>query len=1467
MKKFLLFPAFCLLLASTEISAQCTQQVLWANPSFEGSAQPHVLPAPWSNCNGTTTDTQPGNWGISAPATNGSTYAGLVSVPGWEETASQAFSPCLNPGQNFNFTVDLIKLNETSDGGGDCDGWLELWGGNSSGSACDQDVLLWSGPMMTTGGTFQNNWQTVNISFTPLQTICQLTFIAKNSTCYGSGDFYMGMDNLSSITPNITSTPTVVNNVSCGGGNNGSASIVASGGTAPYTYSWSNGASGSVQNNLAAGTYTINITDANGCPEVNTITITQPVPVSASLSPSSANCNQPNGSITTTPSGGTAGYSYSWSPAGGNAQNPTGLTPGGYTVTITDGLGCSGSASTTVGNTGSVSSPFATNNNSQCLSGNSFSFTNTGSSGGTVTQSWDFGDGTGTASSVNASHSYSSAGTYTITHVVTDGGCNSTTTTTVSVIQNPDANAGTSSVLTCSNTSVVLDGSTTTGGASLVWNGPGLSNAADPATASAAGTYTLTSNNGGCIATATLFVSANTAAPNAAISSSNTNLDCANPSATLTGSSSTGGASLSWSGPSGAIAGNPITVNSAGTYTLTATDPSNGCTTTQTQAITSAGGPPNISLNASNTTLNCAVTDITLTGSSSTSGATFAWSGPAGAISGNPISVNTAGTYTLTVTDPSNGCSSTQTQSIGSNTAIPAIALAASDDTVSCYVPSITLTGSSSTGGASLSWNGPSGSLAGNPVAVSSAGVYTLTVTDPSNGCSITQTQTIADISGNPNISSVASDDSLTCSVSTITLTGSSSSQGVSLAWSGPSGSLPGNPVTVASAGTYTLTVTDPTNGCTSAQTQSIAAATGVPNISLASSDDTLTCTVTSITLTGSTSTSGATLSWDGPAGPVAGNPISATSPGTFTLTVTDAGTNCAVTQTYSIGQNTNPPTAVASASQPAITCTILSSDLTGSSGSANATYSWSGPSGALSGNPVTVSSDGTYTLSVTDNNTGCTNSQTVVVGLDTVSPPVSINPAAPVLTCTTTSIVLTGIASNVSYNWSGVGTAPTFTATTSGVYTLVVTSLSNGCTNTANVTATTNTTTPDVSPGTGGTITCTDAFADISATSLTTGVTWNWAGPSGFTSSNQNDSTSVAGTYTVTVTDPVNGCTNTALVTIGTNSVAPVAVATAAGVLTCTNSSASLSGNSTTPGCSYNWAGPGGFTSNSQSPVVNVTGTYTLTVTDPSNNCTGTATTSVISNTLVPNVNAGINDTLDCSTAAFASLNGSSTNLGVTYNWFGPGGLNVSNTATASVSAAGQYTLVVTDPANGCSDSATVDIVPMVVVANFTATPVSGFAPLNVSFTNQSTGASSYLWSFGDGTTSTATDPTNTFTGTATYTVILTAMNGNCFDTASVVISIDATSSIVIPNVFTPNADGVNDVFAIKSVGIAELHADIFNRWGEKLYEMIGPNDAWDGKSRTGTDASSGTYFVILKAKGYDGKEYAMEAYVGLFR
>lgn len=159
-----------------------------------------------------------------------------------------------------------------------------------------------------------------------------------------------------------SATVTSVDDVTCFGLNNGAATINTTGGTPSYTYSWApSGGTGASASNLAAGSYTVTVTDAANCVTITSLAITEPTQLTASVTASTpetcVGCN--DGSATVTANGGTTGYTYSWSPSGGTGATASGLAAGNYTVTVTDNNGCTTTATVTVGSTAGVEDPSA----------------------------------------------------------------------------------------------------------------------------------------------------------------------------------------------------------------------------------------------------------------------------------------------------------------------------------------------------------------------------------------------------------------------------------------------------------------------------------------------------------------------------------------------------------------------------------------------------------------------------------------------------------------------------------------------------------------------------------------------------------------------------------------------------------------------------------------------------------------------------------------------------------------------------------------------------------------------------------------------------------------------------------------------------------------------------------------------------------------------------------------------------
>ena len=206
-------------------------------------------------------------------------------------------------------------------------------------------------------------------------------------------------------------------------------------------------------------------------------------------------------------------------------------------------------------------------------------------------------------------------------------------------------------------------------------------------------------------------------------------------------------------------------------------------------------------------------------------------------------------------------------------------------------------------------------------------------------------------------------------------------------------------------------------------------------------------------------------------------------------------------------------------------------------------------------------------------------------------------------------------------------------------------------------------------------------------------------------------------------------------------------------------------------------------------------------------------------------------------------------------------------------------YNLQVSD-SFGCISQSSFFYQTIAVKADFTADPMEGSAPLVVTFTNNSIRASSYKWHFGDTTTSTASNPDpHTYFIPGQYSVELTVESDlYCIDSLRLQqdIIVDP-SELNIPNVFTPDGDGINDYFIVESKSLRSLSMEVYSRSGLKVYSFYGAGEilqqwkGWDGNvNSTSVKASPGVYFYVIRASGwdnvtYDGKEY--RGFVYLYR
>lgn len=211
----------------------------------------------------------------------------------------------------------------------------------------------------------------------------------------------------------------------------------------------------------------------------------------------------------------------------------------------------------------------------------------------------------------------------------------------------------------------------------------------------------------------------------------------------------------------------------------------------------------------------------------------------------------------------------------------------------------------------------------------------------------------------------------------------------------------------------------------------------------------------------------------------------------------------------------------------------------------------------------------------------------------------------------------------------------------------------------------------------------------------------------------------------------------------------------------------------------------------------------------------------------------------------------------------------NGDTTANVAGLLAGTYDLLITG-ANNCTQTASATIMNGdSLLASFTATPDSGLYPLDVSVLNDSYNGISYEWDFGNGITSTDVNPPSvTYDSGGVYTIslVITDITG-CTDTATYQVNVIGQGVLIVPNIFTPNGDGVNDLFHITAQFISTYEIVIFNRWGNKIAEYDFLQSGWDGRTQAGVEAVEGVYYYIIHATGFDGEEFDLNGHFTLVR
>lgn len=1219
--------------------------------------------------------------------------------------------------------------------------------------------------------------------------------------------------------------------------NGQTATLTAAGAT---NYTWSTGGIGASITVTPAVNTTYTVTGSNGA---CTSSITTNVTVNAAPVVTSNTVTICSGQTATLTGAGASSYTWSTGPTT-SSITVSPATSTNYTVIGSNGT-CTNTA---VASVIVVPSLTVTATSATICQGGTATLT----ASGAATYTWST---TQTTSSI----SVSPAATTIYTVIGSSGTCSSSATASVLVNSNPTVTVNSATI--CSGQTATLNA---LGATSYTWNPGGLTGSSVNLTPGSTQVYTITGSspancNGLNTATVTVISTPTIIATSATV--------CSGQTATLTASGAT---NYTWT--PGAITSATLTATPATTTNYTVIGANGTCASQATATIT-IGSAVSISINQPTI---CAGTTVTLTATSPAT--SYTWNTGANTSS---IVVTPTATAGYSVTGISGGCSASGATTVFVN-ANPTITV---NSSTICSGQTATL---NALGGTSYTWN--PGSLTGTSVNVSPGATQIYTVTGANAaGCTSAVTSTV-NVTGSAALSVTSAS---ICTGQTATLVASGATNYTWMPGGTTSATLTDAPatttnytvvgangtctalatatITVGSAvsvsinqpticigETATLTATSPASTYTwntGANTSSIVvtptittsySVTGTSGGCSASGSTTVfvsaspTITATSATVcTGQSATltaSGATnYTWS--PGSVVSTSLTASPATTTSYTVLGVTGNCTAqaTATITIGSAVS-----ISVNQPTI-CAGETATLTATSPAT--TYTWS--TGATTSSIVVSPTVNTvYSVNGTSGSCNATGSGSVTVNS---SPTVSIGGGANICSGQTTTLTASGAT---SYTWepgtivsSSIAVSPVANTT----YSVTGANL-NGCISNTAI-AVTVSAAASISVTAPSMVICAGETASLTASGAGT-YTWQ---PGGIVSSSLN--VSPLATQNYTVLSASGTCTASSVITVSVNAPSSVSITPSSVPLVCNGSSVTLVASGAS---SYTWS-PGNIVSNAISVSPSVFTTYT--VSGGSGNCISFAVQQV-------SVTSGINFTVN--PASIILCSGTRTTITATgaqnYVWL-PGNYT-GNSVTINPSASVVYTVI--GSVGSCTATKTINVSISNVTADFIILNNESDNFGAIQFQNISSGNNINHWYFSNGTDTYATDPAVYFGDPGTYVACLYVKNNKgCSDTLCKVVNVGCAENVVfIPNTFSPNNDGLNDVFRVVTLPqcVVKYRMSIYNSWGQQVFTSDKMDNGWDGTFK-GQPADDNVYSYILEYTMDSGRAYRKTGHVMLFK
>ncbi len=1202
-----------------------TDGMAWVDPS--GVAGPYTIQWSTSSSNDTIYNLGPGAYQVTVTADNGCSLTSEITID-----------------EPLALELLVSKTDESAAGANDGSATASASGGTGTLS------FLWS-----------NSMNTETISNLAPGTYSVTVTDENGCTAVDEIEILAGNVDCSSLTASI-STQTAV---SCFGGNDGSATVTATGGNGELSYQWSNSQNTAIATNLPAGPFSVSITDELGCELVLNGEILQPAELTSIINATNESVAGANdGSLSANVFGGTPPYTYAWSNTG-NTQTINNLPPGPYTVTITDDNGC------TLVSEGEVlpgqvdcSTLSATiqGTDVNCFEGTDGSATVTASGGnGELSYAWNDSQDTPTATNLIA-------GIYTVT-ITDELGCELVLEVTIG---QPDELTSSTSATPESSLGANDGSATATGMGGTPPYTYAWSNTENTQTINnlPPGIYivTITDDNGCSIVDEVEVLPGNVDCSTLSATIQGTDVSCfegTDGSATVTASGGNGELSYAWNDSQDT----PTATNLiAGIYTVTITDEL-GCelvlevTIGQPDELTSStSATPESSLGANDGS-------ATATGMGGTPPYTYAWSNTE-----NTQTINNLppGIYIVTITDD-NGCSIVdEVEVLPGNVDCSTLSATIQGTDVSCFEGtdgSATVTASGGNGELSYAWNDSQDT----PTATNLiAGIYTVTITDEL-GCELVLEVTIGQPDELTSSTSATPESSLGANDGSATATGMGGTPPYTYAWSNTENTQTINNLP---PGIYIVTITDD-NGCSIVdEVEVLPGNVDCSTLSATIQGMDVNCfegTDGSATVTASGGNGELSYAWnDSQDTPTATNLIA----GIYTVTITDE-LGCELVLEVTIGQPDELTSSTSATPESSLGANDGSATATGMGGTPPYTYAWSNTENTQTINNLPP---GIYIVTITDDN-GCS----IVDEVEVLPGNVDCSTLSATIqgmdvncfegTDGSATVTASGGNGELSYAWNDSQDTPTATNLIAGIYTVTITD-ELGCELVLEVTigqpdelTSSTSATPESSLG------ANDGSATATGMGGTPPYTYAWSN----TENTQTINNLPPGIYIVTITDD-NGCSIVDEVevlpgNVDCSTLSATIQGTDAICFGGDDGSATVTASGGNGELSYNWSN----SQNTPTATNLIAGIYTVTITDE------------LGCELILEVTIGegpeITSSIDVTHETFLGANdGTATANPVggvppyTYAWNNSG-----NTQTITNLSPGVYIVTITD-SNGCT-------------------------------------------------------------------------------------------------------------------------------------------------------------------------------------